>query len=61
MKTAAALGALAGRQYAEAAQVIECNTLLRRVVAVLMKMTEVTASAVHEELAEYATELEPER
>jgi four helix bundle protein len=56
METAAALDVLLAWQCAGADQVTECKALLRRVVAMLTKMTEVPPSSVREEPAEYATE-----
>lgn len=53
METAAALDILVTWQNATPAQASECKALLRRVVAMLTKMTEISSSAVHEEPAEY--------
>ena len=56
METAAALDVLLAWQNTEAAQVVECKTLLRRVVAMLTRMIEVPVSGVHEELVQYDAE-----
>lgn len=56
METAAALDVLLAWQCAEPTQVGECKALLRRVVAMLTRMTEVASSSVREEPGEYATE-----
>ena len=53
METAAALDVLVAWQNAELGQVAECKSLLRRVVAMLTKMTEPPVSGVNEELVPY--------
>lgn len=56
METAAALDVRLAWQYAGGEEVGECKAVLRRVVAMLTRMTEVSASSVHEEPMEYAAE-----
>jgi four helix bundle protein len=57
METGAALDVLLAWQYADASQVAECKTLLRRVVAMLTKMTEGSASTtIREGSVQYGVE-----
>lgn len=57
METAAALDVLVAWQYATPEQTDDCKTLLRRVIAMLTRMTEDSSTSVPEETTDYAIEL----